>query len=808
MAEIIKEVKVEDEVKASYLDYAMSVIVSRALPDARDGLKPGQRRILYAMNELGIHHNSPFKKSARIVGEVLGKYHPHGDTSVYDTMVRMAQDFSLRYPLIDGQGNFGSVDNDPPAAMRYTEARLSRIAQEMLLDIDKDTVDFTPNFDDSLTEPAVLPSRIPNLLINGSSGIAVGMATNIPPHNLGEVARAISFLIDHPQAAVDELLEFIPGPDFPTGGIILGQEEIRRAYATGRGKIIMRGKAQPESKDGKRPRIIITELPFQTNKAELVERIAKLAKERRIDGISEIRDESDRQGISVVIELKKEAPAEHVLNNLYNYTSLQSTFFVNMVALVEGAPKVVNLKEMLQLFIDSRREVIIRRSNFELRQARERAHILEGLKIAIEQLDQIVLLIRRANSIDQARSELMSLLNLSSKQTQAILDLPLRRLTSLEQEKILTEHTEVLKNIAYLEDLLASQDKISSLIKQELSEIGTKYGEPRRTQLSEQEVRKFDEADLIPHQEVVIIISDKGFIKRLPADTYRLQHRGGHGVGSLTAKEGELALIFSADTHDNLLLFTDRGKAFSLKCYRIPQEVSRTVRGTPLVNLIPIDPQETIVATLPLKEFPSNSFIILATQQGKVKRTNIDEFARLKNRGIIAISVNESDRLVGAGLATNEQDELILVAEQGKAIKIGAAALEATTRTSKGRRGLRLGASDKIAGLGVSPIDSPLHLLTVTARGFGKLTHPDAFSLARRGRKGIRAHKISAKTGGVMAVKMVSLAEELIVITTKGVTIRLPMQSIHLQGRNTAGLSLIRMDKESQVAAIATLSKQ
>jgi len=798
----IKPVKIEDEVRVSYLDYAMSVIVSRALPDVRDGLKPVHRRILYAMNELGLRHTSPYKKSARIVGEVLGKYHPHGDAPVYEALVRMAQDFSMRYMLVEGQGNFGSLDNDPPAAMRYTEARLAEIAQEMLVDIDKDTVDFAPNFDDTLTEPVVLPSRLPNLLVNGSSGIAVGMATNIPPHNLSELCQAIAFLIDNPEASIDELIEFIPGPDFPTGGIILGREGTQRAYTTGQGKVVIRAKTQVEEVTKGRSQIIVTELPYQTNKAELVERIANLVKEKRIEGISELRDESDRQGMRIVVELKKEAQPEQVLNNLYKHTALQSTFFVNMLALVDGQPRVISLKEALQHCIDFRHQVIVRRSQFELHQAKDRAHILEGLKLALDQLDQVITVIRRSSSAEAARNELIQKFGLSPIQAQAILDMQLRRLAALERQKILEEYTQVIKTIAYLEDLLANPKKILFLIKEETQELESKYGDARRTQLSEQELVEFSEEDLIPHQEMVVTLSTRGYIKRVPSDTYKLQHRGGKGVSGMVTKEVDSASLFLlADTHDTLLFFSSRGRVFSIKCHRIPQDTTRTAKGTPLINLLPLDPQEQITAAV-TANFALGNFLVLATAKGKIKRTAIEQFASIKSRGLIAISLAAEDELVAAGLA-KETNEVALVTEKGKLNKFRVDSFKSVSRTGVGVRGIKLSPDDKVVSMKVISPDA--YLLTVTSKGFGKLSPISAFPTQQRSRKGVQAHKISEKAGGVVATKLTSPAEELMLISDQGIIIRVPIKSIPIQGRSTRGIRLMRLAPQDKVVSIACL---
>jgi len=798
----VKIVKIEDEVSASYLDYAMSVIVSRALPDIRDGLKPVHRRILYAMNELGLRHNSSYKKCARIVGEVLGKYHPHGDAPVYEALVRMAQGFSMRYVLVDGQGNFGSVDNDPPAAMRYTEARLAQIAQEMLADIDKETVDFTPNFDDSLKEPLVLPSRLPNLLVNGSSGIAVGMATNIPTHNLSEVCQAAIFLIDNPDASIDQLMQFIPGPDFPTGGTIIGREEIQRAYTTGQGKVLIRANSEIEEMSKGRHRIIITELPYQTNKAELVQKVAILVKDKKIEGISDLRDESDRQGMRIVIELKKEAQPEQVLNNLYKHTALQSMFFVNMLALVDGQPRVISLKEALQQYIDFRQRVIVRRSQFELKQAKERAHILEGLKVALDNLDQVVSIIRGSKNTDAARTELMNTLGLSTIQAQAILDLQLRRLVALEQQKIIDEYTQIIQTIAYLEDLLGNPKKILFLIKEETQELITKYGDSRRTKLVEEEATAFREEDLVARQQVVVTLSSRGYIKRVPLDTYRPQHRGGKGVRGMTIKEAETAALFLlADTLDTLLFFTSKGRVFALRCYKIPQDLSRTAKGTPLVNLLPLGPGEQI-ATAVKASFETGNFLVLATAKGKIKRTAIEKYARVRSRGLVAISLRSGDEVVSARLA-GEDDHIIIVTEMGKSIRFPVSGVRPLSRASQGVRGIRLAPNDLVVSMDI--VYPGAYVLTVTSNGFGKLTPIESYPLHNRGGKGVLAHRIGEKAGKVVAAKLTSTQGELMLISEKGVIIRVPKDNIPVLGRSTRGVSLMRVDQGTEVASIACL---
>jgi len=680
-----KPVNIEDEMRGSYLDYAMSVIVSRALPDVRDGLKPVHRRILYAIEGLGLKHSTPHKKSARIVGEVLGKYHPHGDASVYDAMVRMAQDFSMRYVLVDGQGNFGSMDNDPPAAMRYTEARLAEIAEQMLADIDKDTVNFVPNFDNSLEEPSVLPTRLPNLLVNGSSGIAVGMATNIPPHNLGEVCDAICYLIDNPEATIDELTQFIKGPDFPTAGIILGQEGIKNAYATGHGKIVIRAKAQVgDASEAGRKQIVITELPYQTNKASLVERIANLVKNKKIGGISELRDESDRQGMRIVIELKREAQPQQVLNNLYKHTPMQSAFFVNMLALVDAQPRVISLKEALQYYIDFRHEVITRRSRFELKVAKARAHILEGLKIALDHIDEVIATIRKSKTAETARQNIMTGFGLSQTQAQAILDMQLRRLVNLERQKILDEYAEVVKNIAYLEDLLSNSRRILPLIKEAASELKSEFDDSRRTEIREQGFLEFREEDLIPHQRVVVTLSNRGFIKRVPSRAYTPQHRGGKGIiGMVTREEDAVRLLTVADTHDNLLFFTNRGKVFRLKCHELPSDSSRLAKGLAVINLLPVANNERVTAMIAVTDLKPEVYLLMATCRGEIKKTAGDNFASVRSSGLIAMDMEEGDELVAACLAS-DQDDVILVTQEGQSIRFAVSNLRASLRTSGG----------------------------------------------------------------------------------------------------------------------------
>ncbi len=802
---IIKPVAMETEVQSAYLDYAMSVIVSRALPDIRDGLKPVQRRILYGMNDLGLTHDSPYKKSARIVGEVMGKYHPHGDSPIYEAMVRMAQDFSMRYPLVDGQGNFGSMDNDPPAAMRYTEARMTELAEEMLADIEKETVDFVPNFDESLKEPSVLPSKLPNLLLNGASGIAVGMATNIPPHNLGELCDGIAHLIDNPEASPAELATLIRGPDFPTGGIILGREGIDRAYATGNGKIVMRAKSHIEEISKKRYQIVITELPYQTNKAALVAKIADLMKNKRIEGIAEVRDESDREGIRVVLELKKDAHPAQVLNNLYKNTAMQSAFFVNMVALVDGQPRVITLKTALKQYIKFRHEVITRRSRFELRKAQERSHILEGLKIALDNLDRVIALIRESRNVEAARTALMEAFSLSQAQAQAILDMQLRRLAALERQKIDDEYTELLKTIAYLEDLLANPRKIDYLIKEEALQIKAKYGDARRTQITEEEPTRFTEEDLIPHQQVVVTLSTRGYVKRLPSDTYRIQQRGGKGVtGMKTAESDDVQLLLITDTHDTLLFFTSRGRVFQLKCHQIPQEATRQAKGIPIINLIPIEADERITAVMSVRDFPEEGYIIMASRRGEVKKSELRRFAAIRSTGIIAMDIEKGDELISVKAAAPGA-EAILVTEQGQSIRFSIDELRTASRTSGGVRGIQLRPGDQLVAMDI--IRPKAFLLTVTTKGFGKRTILDEFRRQSRNGIGIRAHLVNDKTGTVADAAVVDLSQQLMVTTKNGTIIRTTLKEISRLGRSTQGVRTIRLAPGDAVSSIALLDK-
>ncbi len=802
VTEKIKNVNIEEEMKSSYLDYAMSVIVARALPDVRDGLKPVHRRILYAMSELGLTHNSAFKKSVRIVGEVLGKYHPHGDAPVYDAMVRMAQDFSMHYQLVDGQGNFGSVDDDPPAAMRYTEARLTEIAEQMLVDIDKDTVNFMPNFDDSLKEPVVLPSRLPQLLVNGSSGIAVGMATNIPPHNLTEVCEAIDYLIDNPKSTIEDLTQIIKGPDFPTGGVILGEDGIQSAYATGRGRMIVRAKAYiSDMHDGTRRQIIVNELPYQVNKAALIEKIAELVSDKKITGVGDLRDESDRQGMRIVIELKREAQPELVLNNLYKYTAMQSTFAANILVLVDGQPRVINIREALQAFIDFRREVITRRSKFELKGARARAHILEGLRIALDNIDKVIATIRKSETTEIARQNLMSGFTLSKAQADAILEMPLRRLAGLERKKILDELAEVLKTISYLEDLLGNAGRVLALIKQETTELKEKFGDERRTEINKEGIKEFREEDLIPHQEMAVILSNRGFIKRVPAHVYKAQHRGGKGIiGMVTREEDAVRLLAIADTHDYLLLCTTRGRIFSLKCYEVPPDVSRVAKGLAVVNLFSIPPEEKVADMVVITNFDPNLYLLMGTRNGEIKKTSLDHFTAVRSSGLIGMDVEKDDELTSARIAT-ESDDVVMVTQKGQSIRFAVDSVRTSQRTSGGVKGIKLFDGDTVVGMGIATPGS--YVLVVTTEGYGKLSQIERYPKQHRAGSGVRTIKLVEKTGELADARIVSPSQQVMFISANGIVTRTPVKEISILDRSTQGVRLMRMDEGDHVVAVA-----
>ncbi len=805
----VEQVDIDQQMRAAYLDYAMSVIVARALPDARDGLKPVHRRILYAMQDMGITANSSYKKSARIVGEVLGKYHPHGDAAVYESMARMAQDFSMRYLLVDGQGNFGSVDGDAPAAMRYTEARLSRAAEEMLADIDQDTVDFTDNFDASLKEPLVLPARLPNLLLNGSSGIAVGMATNIPPHNLGELTEAITYLIDHydqlDELPAEELLRFIPGPDFPTGGVIIGNEGIHQAYSTGRGRIVLRGLAHIEDMNGSRQRIVITEIPYQLNKSSLIERIAELAREGKLNDISDLRDESDRRGMSIIIELRRGAQPGKVLNQLYKYTPLQSTFGVQLLALVDGEPRLLSLKRMLHVYIDHRQEVITRRSQFELKKARARAHILEGLLVALANLDEVIKVIRKSADAEAARERLMFRFLLSEVQAQAILDLQLRRLAALERQKIEDEQKQTLERIAYLEDLLASQRKVLDMVKLELQELSKKFADPRRTRIAIEASEEFKEEDLVVDEAVLISLTQRGYVKRLAAKSFKISSRGGKGVtGHTTKGEDEVLFLFPARTLDTILFFSDKGKVYSEKAYQIP-DADKTAKGIPIVNVLSLGSGEAITAAVAVPDFVAAEYCTMATRNGKVKRVELAEFSSVRPSGLIAISLEEGDELGWARL-TDGEDEIILVTDEGQALRFSEASIRSMGRTAGGVIGIGLADGDHVASMEV--LEPEGELLIVTKAGYGKRTPLSEYPPKGRATGGVRTidPKYLASQGKLAAARVVQPADELTIISAGGVVLRTRVKEIKRGSRVVKCDTLITLEGEDYVASLARIA--
>ncbi|GAA0123619.1 MAG: DNA gyrase subunit A [Clostridium argentinense] len=799
--ENIVPVDIRHEMKNSYISYAMSVIVGRALPDVRDGLKPVHRRILYSMHELGITPEKGYRKCARIVGDVLGKYHPHGDSSVYDALVRLAQDFSIRYTLVDGHGNFGSVDGDGAAAMRYTEAKMSKITLQMLRDINKNTVDFIPNFDGEELEPSVLPSRFPNLLVNGSAGIAVGMATNIPPHNLKEVIDGVIMIIENEDVTISELMSSIKGPDFPTSGIILGRAGIKSAYETGRGKIIVRSKAEIEEHNG-RNRIIVSEIPYQVNKANLIENIAELVKDKKIDGISDLRDESDRDGMRIVIELKRDANANIVLNRLYKHTKMQDTFGVIMLALVDGQPQVLNLKQILCHYLDHQKEVVRRRTEFELDKAQARAHILEGLKIALDHIDEVISLIRSSKTGQEAKEGLMDKFGLSEKQSQAILDMKLQRLTGLEREKIEDEYNELMKTIDYLKSILANEEILLGIIKEELIEIRDKYGDERRTAI-EKNPYSIDEEDLIAEEDVVITLTHAGYIKRLPIDTYNAQKRGGRGIQGITTKEDDFVEhIFITSTHNNLLFFTNRGKAYKLKAYEIP-EASRTAKGTNLINILPLENEETIQAVVSLKTFEENSYLVMGTKKGIVKRTSLDKYSSIRKNGIIAINLREEDELIGAAI-TNGDSEIIFVTKQGYSIRFNEKDAREMGRTTTGVKAITLREEDIAVSMVVVKEDE--ELLVISEKGFGKRTDISEYTLQHRGGKGIITYKVSEKTGCVVGARIVKNEDELMLINSDGIVIRLNVAEISTTSRNTMGVTLMKTGEDVNIVAMAKIN--
>jgi len=798
----IREIDISSEMRTSFMDYAMSIIASRALPDVRDGLKPVHRRILYAMSDLGMSPDKPFKKSARIVGEVIGKYHPHGDSAVYETMVRMAQDFSLRYMLVDGHGNFGSIDGDSAAAMRYTEARLSKIAMELLRELNKETVDFIPNYDGEEQEPAVLPSRFPNLLVNGATGIAVGMATNIPPHNLGEVIEGIQLMIRKPDVQPLELMSAIKGPDFPTGGLILGREGIKQAYATGRGSVTMRARASIEEAGGK-ARIIVTEIPYQVIKARLVEKIAELVREKRIEGITDLRDESDRNGMRIVIELRRDVNPSVVLNNLYKHTALQSNFGIINLALVNGEPKVLNLREMLSYYLQHQQEVIRRRTEFDLRKAEARAHILEGLRIALDHIDEVIALIRASRNTEEAREGLMNRFGLSQEQANAIVEMRLRQLTGLEREKIDAEYNELMVLIAELRAILADEQKMLQVISDELQEIKEKFNDPRRSEITIGEEAIEDE-DLIPREEVVVTISHTGYIKRLPVTTYRSQKRGGRGIVGMDTKEHDFVEhLFVTNSHHHLLFFTDKGKVYRLKAYEIP-ELGRQARGTPIINLIQIEQGEKISTVIPVESFDGDRYLFFGTRQGVVKKTPLDDFGNIRKVGLIALNLREDDELIAVKLTDGAQ-ELIMATKQGMSIRYPEADVRPMGRTATGVKGIQLSDDDIVIGMDV--VQKEDTVLIVTSQGFGKRTPVEDYRIQTRGGKGIKTLNVTSKNGFLVGLQVVREDEDLMIITTSGTVIRMSMSGISVMGRNTQGVKLINIREDDAVSTVARVDK-
>jgi len=798
----IKQVSIVEQMTGAYLDYSMSVIVSRALPDVRDGLKPVHRRVLYAMDQMGLQSTKQFRKCAGTVGEVLKSYHPHGDVAVYDSLVRMAQPWSMRYPLVLGQGNFGSQDDDPPAAMRYTEAKMAAIADELLRDIDKDTIDFIPNYDNQTREPTVLPARLPNLLLNGSTGIAVGMATNIPPHNLNEVCDGVIYLVDHPDATTEELSRIVRGPDFPTGGIIQGREGIRNTYANGRGRIVVRARTHFEAERG-RMSIIVTELPYQINKADLGRKIAELARDRKIEGISEVRDESDRKGMRMVIELKRDANPDSVLNSLFKYTAMQSAFNTNMLALVEQQPRTLTLKAFLQHYINHREIVITRRTRYELAKAEARKHILEGLKIALDNLDAVISTIRQSQAAEDALVNLQRQFNLSEEQGKAILDMRLARLAALERGKVEEELKDVLKNIDYYHMLLDDIQEIRKIIKEDLRELKEKYGDARRTDLGEAEAGEFKDEDLIPNEEVVVTLTEKGYIKRLPSSTYRAQRRGGRGkTGMATREDDAVRHLLVAHSHDSLLFFTNRGRVYQLKVYELP-DTSRTAKGEHLINLIAIEQRERVTAIVSVPKGVSRDFMIVATKKGEIKKTAMEEFEVVRRSGFIAMDLEEDDELIGAKLARAD-DDVLMITTEGKAIRFTVAELRSASRTSGGVRGIRLGSkSDKVVSLNLTPKDS--ELLVVTEHGYGKCTPIDDYPTQSRGGNGVITLKVTEKTGKVATARVIYEHDnDLMIISASGIVIRMDVDTIIRGGRAIQGRRMMNLDEGDAVVAVAT----
>ncbi|WNS75512.1 DNA gyrase subunit A [Bacillus sp. DTU_2020_1000418_1_SI_GHA_SEK_038] len=804
----VREINISQEMRSSFLDYAMSVIVSRALPDVRDGLKPVHRRILYAMHDLGMHSDKPYKKSARIVGDVIGKYHPHGDSAVYETMVRMAQDFNFRYMLVDGHGNFGSVDGDSAAAMRYTEARMSKISMELLRDINKDTIDYQDNYDGEEREPVVLPARFPNLLVNGTSGIAVGMATNIPPHQLGEVIDGVLAISKDPEITIPELMDIIPGPDFPTAGMILGRSGIRKAYETGRGSITLRAKVDIEQKSNGREVIIVNEIPYQVNKAKLIERIAELVRDKKIDGITDLRDESDRNGMRIVIEVRRDANASVLLNNLYKQTAMQTSFGINLLALVDGEPKVLNLKQCLEYYLNHQKVVIRRRTEFELRKAEARAHILEGLRIALDHLDEVIALIRGSQTTDIAREGLMTKFNLSEKQAQAILDMRLQRLTGLEREKIEDEYASLVKLIAELKAILADEEKVLEIIREELLEIKERFNDERRTEIVAGGIEQIEDEDLIPRENIVITLTHKGYVKRLPVSTYRAQKRGGRGIQGMGTNEDDFVEhLMTTSTHDTILFFTNKGKVYRSKGYEIP-EFSRTAKGIPIVNLLSgLEKDEWVNAIIPVEEFVDDWFLFFTTKQGISKRSPLTSFANIRNNGLIAINLREDDELISVRL-TDGQKEIIIGTKNGLLIRFPEDDVRSMGRTATGVKGINLSGDDEVVGMEV--LEENSQILIVTKNGYGKRTPSEEYRIQGRGGKGIKTCNITEKNGDLVSMRAVTGEEDLMLITTGGVLIRMAVNDISTMGRNTQGVRLIRLDEniDEFVATVAKVEKE
>ncbi|MDF0276792.1 DNA gyrase subunit A [Staphylococcus pseudintermedius] len=805
----INERNISKEMRESFLDYAMSVIVSRALPDVRDGLKPVHRRILYGLNEQGMTPDKPYKKSARIVGDVMGKYHPHGDSSIYEAMVRMAQDFSYRYPLVDGQGNFGSMDGDGAAAMRYTEARMTKLALELLRDINKDTIDFIDNYDGNEREPSVLPSRFPNLLVNGASGIAVGMATNIPPHNMREVIDGVLSLSHNPDITISELMEDIQGPDFPTAGLILGKSGIRRAYETGRGSVIMRAKAEIESRGGGRDRIVVTEIPFQVNKARMIEKIAELVRDKKIDGITDLRDETSlRTGVRVVIDVRKDANASVILNNLYKQTPLQTSFGVNMIALVNGRPQLINLKQALYHYLEHQKEVVRRRTEYNLRKAKDRAHILEGLRIALDHIDEIITIIRESETDKVAMESLQSRFALSERQAQAILDMRLRRLTGLERDKIEQEYNDLIAYIAELEAILADEEKLLELVREELTEIKEKFGDDRRTEIQLGGIDQLEAEDLIPEEQIVITLSHNNYIKRLPASTYRAQNRGGRGVqGMNTLDDDFVSQLVTTSTHDHVLFFTNKGRVYKLKGYEVP-ELSRQSKGIPIVNVIELDQDEVISTMIAVKDLDSEEdFLVFVTKKGLIKRSALSNFNRINRNGKIAIKFRDDDELIAVRLTDGEKHILIGTA-QASLIRFKETDVRAMSRIAAGVKGIRLRDGDEVIGLDVADDDNQDEILVVTEKGYGKRTSIEDYRLSNRGGMGVKTAKLTERNGQLVCITTVEGDEDLMVVTNQGVIIRMEVSNISVNGRMAQGVRLIRLDEEQYVSTVAKVKKE